>query len=158
MVVCVEVSKLPNSRCTWSVLLLLTQGPEAPVTEALALLITCIQNPITKPPLDPNPTMSSPPTSSAPTGHPHPLPPTYQAHLTKCAEPTSLDLGIHLGPSKVPPQIHPFLALCEQHSIIPYDEVLYDNNLQAFINRRTSSSCCTSFPTIRTASIPRRMC
>ncbi|RPA80242.1 hypothetical protein BJ508DRAFT_307626 [Ascobolus immersus RN42] len=77
---------------------------------------------------------SAPSSSSSVPGLPRQLPPTYQAFLDRCAKPTPFSLGIRLGASKIPEKLHDFLQLCEQEDeLIAYDKVLYDTNLEEFI-------------------------
>ncbi|RPA80248.1 hypothetical protein BJ508DRAFT_307631 [Ascobolus immersus RN42] len=84
--------------------------------------------------------MSNSPPSPSPAaiipGAPRKIPPTYQVFLDERAEPTEMDLGFQLGPSRIPSRLYPFLALCEEHGMIPYDEVLYEDDLQDFLNHQ----------------------
>ncbi|RPA80245.1 hypothetical protein BJ508DRAFT_307629 [Ascobolus immersus RN42] len=75
------------------------------------------------------------PTEASPQGKPRPLPATYQPFVDKCAS-HGIEMGIYLSglsPANVPPNLYPFLSLCEQtHKLIAYDQVLHDYHLTKF--------------------------
>ncbi|RPA80251.1 hypothetical protein BJ508DRAFT_307635 [Ascobolus immersus RN42] len=74
--------------------------------------------------------------SGSPPGKPLSLPPHYShALFHRLAQPDADDEGFNLQPSLVPAKFYPFLALCQELDMTPYDQVLFDDSLQYFIDQ-----------------------